>query len=315
MTTAANVSARETQSTNPSGRINKRKLTDWGWGYLMVAPTIIGLIVLNIWPIIQTIAYSFCRVVDFDPPKFVGLQNWAHLFQDAQVGQATINTVIYAVVTVAVGVFLSLVVAILLNTKIKGRSVYRTLFFLPVVSTPAAIAMVWRWLLNNDYGIVNYVLSLVGIKGPNWLGDGNFVLISVMVVGIWSMVGYNMIIFLSGLQEIPETFYEAADMDGAGTLRKFWHITVPLISPTMFFVMITTIISSLQVFDIIFMMVDKGNPALPQVMPLVYLFYKYTFIQYNKGYGSTIAVFLFLITMLATAVQLILQKKWVHYDD
>lgn len=152
MTTAANVSARETQSTNPSGRINKRKLTDWGWGYLMVAPTIISLIVLNIWPIIQTIAYSFCRVVDFDPPKFVGLQNWAHLFQDAQVGQATINTVIYAVVTVAVGVFLSLVVAILLNTKIKGRSVYRTLFFLPVVSTPAAIAMVWRWLLNNDYG-------------------------------------------------------------------------------------------------------------------------------------------------------------------
>lgn len=309
----------ENQTTYPNAplkkkHISKSKLQDYAWGYLMVAPTILGLLILNIWPIIQTIYISLTKSNGFGSATFVGLKNYQTMFQDSQVLQATINTAIYTLISAPVGIFLSLIVAVLLNSKIKGKSFYRTIFFLPVVSTPAAVAMVWRWLLDYNYGIVNYILSLVGIKGPNWIADSSFVLISIIIVGIWSMLGYNMIILLSGLQEIPETFYEAAEIDGAGPVRKFFSITLPLVSPTMFFVVITTMISSLQVFDYIFMIVDKLNPALPNAMSLVYLFYQYSFVQYNKGYGSAIAVLLLAIIMVITAIQLKLQKKWVHYE-
>jgi multiple sugar transport system permease protein len=296
-------------------KISNRKLQDYSWAYLMVAPTVIGLCILNLWPIVQTAYISLTRSNGFGAATFVGLNNYQSMFTDPQVLQATINTLIYTAISAPLGIFISLIVAVLMNTKIRGKSLYRTIFFLPVVATPAAVAMVWRWLLDYKYGIVNYVLSRVGISGPNWIGDSNYVMTTIVIVGIWSMLGYNMIILLAGLQEIPETYYEAADIDGAGPIRKFFSITVPLLSPTMFFVTVTTMIGSLQVFDYIYMMVDKGNPALPNAISLVYLFYRYSFVDYNQGYGSAIVMLLLVIILIITLIQLKLQKKWVHYES
>ena len=291
-----------------------QKRQDYLWAYIMIAPTVIGLCILNIWPILQTFYLSFFKQVGFAPAKWVGIKNYIGLFTNPDISEAIVNTLVYTVITVPVGIFLSLLVAVLLNSNIRGKSVFRTIYFLPVVSASAAIAMIWRWLLNSDYGIINYCLSLIGIKGPDWIADPRFAIFSIIIVGIWSGLGYNMIIFLAGLQEIPETLYEAADIDGAGTVRKFFSITLPLVSPTMFFVVITTMISSLQVFDNIYMIVDKGSPALPYVQSLVYIFYKYSFSMDDKGYGSAVATLLLVLILIITLIQLKLQKKWVHYD-
>ena len=183
-----------------------------------------------------------------------------------------------------------------------------------MISAPAAVAMVWRWLYNSDFGLINYILSVLHIQGPNWIADSRVVLGSVMIVGIWSLVGYNMVILLAGLQDIPGSYYEAAQIDGADSLKQFLHITVPLVSPTLFFVVLTTMISSLQVFDHIYMMLDSTNPALKSGESIVYLFYKYTFANNNKGYGSAIATVLLFLVMLLTVIQMKVQKKWVHYQ-
>ncbi|AGK95740.1 carbohydrate ABC transporter permease [Clostridium pasteurianum] len=291
-----------------------RKFQDHTWAYIMIAPTIIGLIILNIWPLIQTVILSFNTVDGFNQMQWSGLTNFKKLFDDPEVWQATWNTLKYTIISVPIGVILSLVVAVLLNANIKGKTIYRVIYFLPVVSAPAAIAMVWKWLYNSDYGLFNYILSLVGIHGPKWLSDPKIALLSIIVVGIWSVLGYNMIILLAGLQEIPKTFYEAAEIDGAGPIRRFFAITFPLVSPTMFFVVITSIIGGLQIFDLIFMMIDRTNGALQSTESLVYLFYKYSFVMNDKGYGSAIVTLLLVIILAITVVQLKLQKKWVHYD-
>ena len=235
------------------------------------------------------------------------------MFKDPAVLGATFNTFKYAIIVVPVTVILSLIVAVFLNKKIKGVSVYRTIYFLPMVAAPAAIAMVWRWLYNSEFGLINYLLSIIGIKGPQWLSDPKVAMISIAIVGIWSSVGYNMVLLLAGLQEIPKDYYEAASIDGASPIRQFFTITLPLVSPTMFFVVVTSIISAMQVFDVIFMMIDKTSVALEGTQSLVYLFYQYSFVMNDKGYGSAIVMLLLVIIMIITAVQVKVQEKWVNY--
>lgn len=291
-----------------------RQYKDYIIAYAMIAPTILGLIILNIWPMLQTFYLSLHRAGDFGGNVWIGLDNYKKMFSDQAVIQATINTFKFTVISVPVGILFSLFFAVLLNSKIKGKTIYRTIFFLPMVSAPAAIAMVWRWLFNGDYGLINYVLSKIGIHGPRWITDPKIAIFAIIIVGIWSTLGYNMVLLLAGLQEIPETFYEAADIDGAGPIRKFFTITIPLVSPTMFFVVVTTLIGSLQVFDYIFMMIDAANPALESTQSLVYLFYKYSFVMNDKGYGSAIIMFLLAIILVITLIQVKMQKKWVHYQ-
>lgn len=294
-------------------KISVKNKRDWSWGYFMVAPTMIGLFILNIFPIFQTMYLSFTKSGSFGKVTFVGLENYQKLIQDKLVIQSFINTFKYTLITVPLGVILSLLVAVLLNTQIKGKTIYRTLFFLPVVSAPAAVAMVWKWIFNSDYGMINNFLKALGISGVNWLTNPNTALWAVAIVGIWSMIGYNMIILLAGLQEIPATYYEAAEIDGAGPVRQFFSITLPLVTPTLFFVIITTLIGSLQVFDVIYMMISRSNAALPYVQSVVVLFYRYAFEMNMKGYGSAIIILLFVIILIITYIQLKLQKKWVHY--
>ncbi len=294
-------------------RISKSTLNEWKWGYIMIFPTFIGLMILNIIPAIQTLVLSFEKAGAFGKSTWVGLDNYKKLFQDPAVIRAVFNTLGYTIISVPAIVILSLIVAVLLNKKIKGVSVYRTIYFLPMVAAPAAIAMVWRWLFNSDYGLINYLLSAIGINGPKWITDPNVALISIAIVGVWSAVGYNMVLLLAGLQEIPKDYYEAASIDGASPFRQFFTITIPLVSPTMFFVVVTSVISAFQVFDIIFMMIDKTSTAIESTQSLVYLFYKHSFVLNDKGYGSAIVMLLLAIIMIVTVIQVKCQKKWVNY--
>lgn len=222
----------------------------WGWG--MVAPTIIGLIVLNIIPIFQTMKMSFHKSGDFGKGDiFVGLANYQRMLGDAQVWQATWNTLKYTILVVPATVALAMLLAVLLNSKIKGKHIYRTIFFLPMVAAPAAVTMVWKWLYNTDFGLINYILRRLRLGAVNWIEDPKIALYSIALIGIWSTVGYSMILILAGLQEIPTDFYEAARIDGASPAKQFFSITLPLVSPTLFFVVVTSVIQSMQVFDVL----------------------------------------------------------------
>lgn len=294
-------------------RLKNAKYNEWMWGYLLVAPTILGLIILNLIPVFETFILSFQKSGDFGSYEWAGFENYTRLFTDPQVWQATANTLKYAIIVVPITVALSLIVAVLLNQKIKGKSIYRVIYFLPMVAAPAAVAMVWKWLFNSEFGLINYLLGVIGIEGPQWVSDPNFALIAIVIVGIWSAVGYNMILLLAGLQEIPKDYYEAASIDGAGPIRQFFTITLPLVSPTMYFVVVTSVISAFQVFDIIFMMIDKTSMALESTQSLVYLFYQHSFTVNDKGYGSAIIMLLLAIIMVVTFIQSKVEKKWVHY--
>lgn len=294
---------------NTKKSLREKSETKWGW--IFIAPTMIGLIILNIIPIFQTIYQSFFKTGDFGKGnKFVGINNYVKVFGDSEVWQALWNTLKYAIIEVPVSIIIALLLAVILNKKLKGRSFFRTIFFLPMVAAPAAVAMVWKWLFNSSFGLINNVFSIK----VNWISDPKIAIYSIAVIGIWSVLGYNMVLILAGLQEVPRDFYEAASLDGASEWKQLTRITIPLISPTLFFVLITRVIAAMQVFDLIYMIIDYNNPALKKTESLVYLFYKYSFEQSKKGYGATVIVVLLIMILLLTLIQLYGQKKWVHYE-
>ena len=292
-------------------RLTKREKSEAMWAYLFIAPTIIGLIVLNLYPIISTIWLSFCKTGDFGIGNtFAGLVNYQNLFKDAEVGQALINTFKYAALQVPFSIAISLVLAVFLNRKMKGRTIYRTIYFLPMICAPAAVAMVWKWMFNQDYGILNRIFG-VHIA---WTTDPKIAWIAVAIVGIWSSIGYNMVLLLGGIQDIPKDYYEAAYIDGATPVHSFFHITIPLLSPTLFFIIQTGIIGALQLFDLPYMIIDKSSRALKYVQSVTYLFYRYSFEQSNRGYGAAIVVFMLVIIAIITFILQKTEKKWVHYN-
>ena len=300
---------------NREKKVSRREKSEFLWGWLFLLPTMTGLIILNIIPIFQTIYQSFFKTGAFGKGNvYIGLGNYSKLLKDGTVWQALWNTFKYALVEVPFSIAIALVLAVILNGKIKGRSIWRTIYFLPMVAAPAAVAMVWRWLYNSEFGLINHLLNRIGFSSVNWISDPGIAYISVAIVGIWSVIGYNMVLFFAGLQEIPRDYYEVAEIDGAGGVKQFFYITLPLISPTMFFVTVTRVIGAMQVFDSIYMMMEKSNPALVKTQSLVYLFYKYSFVEGNKGYGSAIVMLLLLVILLITVIQLLCQKKWVNYN-
>lgn len=292
-------------------KASSRQISELMWGWIFILPTMIGLIVLNIYPMLDTIKQSFYKTGDFGKGNvFVGLANYRKVMGDSEVWQALWNTVKYAIVEVPFSLVIALLLAVLLNKKMRGRDAFRTIFFLPMVVAPAAIAMVWKWLYNSNFGLINNVFNIK----VNWISDPDIAIYSIAIIGIWSVIGYNMVLFLAGLQEVPRDYYEAASLDGANGWQQFINITVPLISPTIFFVLVTRVIGAMQVFDLIYMMIDLNNPAWKKTESLVFLFYKYSFQQSKKGYGATVVVVLLVFILLLTVIQLIGQKKWVHYE-
>ena len=290
--------------------MGKKSKSDMFWGYLMIFPTILGLIVLNIYPFIETIIMSLSSTKAFGAYEFSGIENYITMFSSQEFWKATWNSVWFCILTVPVGIFLALILAVLLNAKIKGRSIFRTIYFLPMVVAPAAVAMVWKWLFNAEFGLINSLLG-TNIK---WITDPKIVLITCAIVSIWSSLGYDAILLLSGIQNISKSYYEAASLDGASKVTQFFTITIPMVSPTLFVVLIMRLMASLKVYDLIYMMVDQANPALTDAQSLMYLFYRESFIAGNKGLGSAIAIWTVLLIGIVTIVQFKKKKKWVNYE-
>jgi multiple sugar transport system permease protein len=292
----------------------KYKKEDILWGYLMIAPTFLGVLVFAIWPILQSLYLSFTTWGAFGQYRWSGLDNYKRMWNDPNVWQAFKNTLIFTGISVPLSIAIAIVIAVLLNQKLRGVGFYRLLYYLPVITMPAASAMVWKWLYNGDYGLINYVLSWFQIEGVRWLTNPQVAIFSLIVVAVWGSIGMNMVILLSGLQGISSSYYEAASIDGAGVVSRFLRITLPLLTPTIFFLVIITIISKLQLFELVYMMIGPTGITIDQTQTVVYLFFEAGFVQGEKGYAAAIILILFVLIMLFTALQFWLQKKWVHYE-
>ena len=280
------------------------------WAYAFVFPTMLGLIVLNFYPFFNTIYQSFCKTGDFGKGNiFVGPANYQQVLTRPETWQSLWNTIKYAIIEVPFGIVIALLLAVLLNKKIAGRSIYRTIFFLPMVCAPAAVAMVWKWLYNTQFGLLNNIFH----TRIEWISNPKIAWISIGIIGVWSIIGYNMVLFIGGLQEIPGDYYEAASIDGATGVRAFFNITLPLLSPTTFFIVQTRIIGALTIFDLMFMVMDKTNVALPKVQSIVYLFYQYAFTNGNKGYGATLVMVLVVFIMIVTYILQRAEKHLVYH--
>ena len=300
-------------ATTPNRRRKRGPGQSSWWALIFVGPTALGLLVFYLWPTVRTVFISLTNTGPFGGSEFIGLQNYRDLLQDPEFFVALRNTAVYTLIAL-IGVPISISIAALLNTAgLRGKSVYRAVYFLPVVTMPVAVGMVWRLVYNGDFGILNQALRALGLAGNSWLTDPSTALIAVAVVGIWATLGTNIVIFLAGLQSIPSTVLEAADLDGAGPIRKFFSVTVPLLSPSIFFVCVISIIGSFQVFDLIYLMLGPTNPATRTSHTIVYLFYEAGFLDHERGYAAAVAIVLLLTIVALTVFQFRLQKRWVHY--
>lgn len=294
--------------------MSSKKRSDAVTGYMMILPIVLGLGVFYIYPVFKVFIDSFYHAGSFNVRSFAGLENYTKMFADPIMWKSLANTFSYVLVIVPGTIISSLILASLLNAKIKGRGFFRVVYFIPAITMGAAVAMIWRWMYNGDYGIINTVLNAFGFESVRFLTDSRTALLSICLVSIWIGTGYNMIILLAGIQGISKSYYEAAAIDGARPLRQFFTITLPLLTPTIFFVLITTLIGTFQTFDTIYMMIGKTGLAKESTQSMVLYFYENAFVFNKRGYASALAVFLFVIIMIITILQLKFQKKWVNYD-
>jgi ABC-type sugar transport system permease subunit len=282
------------------------------WGYFFLAPSLIHLLIFAVGPIIFSLYLSFHRWNIIVPAKpYVGFENYLNLFQNAEFWNAMKNTAIYTL-NVPLGMAFSLFIAIMMNQKIRGINFLRTIYFLPSVSSFVAIAMVWQWMYNPEFGIINFLLGKINIGPFPWLTSPNTALPSLMLMGIWINMGYQMVIFLAGLQGIPIHLYEAAMIDGANRWNTFLHITLPLLRPTTFFVLVTSIIGSFQVFSSVYVMTGGGPARSTDVV--VYYIYRNAWDYMKMGYSAAASWILFLIILLVTYLQFKYLKKDISYS-
>jgi multiple sugar transport system permease protein len=298
-----------------------------------ILPTYIIIFTFIIIPIFFAFYLSFNKWNLLGSMKFTGLSNYKKLFSSEEFWKAVVNTFYYSFITVPVGIIISLFLAVLLNSKIKGIQVYRTIYFMPVMTSVVASAFIWQWIFQSHNGILNYLIGLIGIKPlswlneprglftvifesinmrlPKWLGGPSVTLVAISIMTIWKNTGYYMIIFLAGLQNIPKTLYEAAEIDGASKVKAFFSITLPILSPTTYFVLIMSVIVSFQVFEQV-AVTTQGGP-LNSSLVLVYFIYQKAFKFLEVGYASSAAFILFAIVLVLTVFQVKLLGKRVHY--
>ena len=282
-------------------------------GYLFLLPNILGFLVFSSIPVVATFSIS---LLDWDlirAPRFVGIDNYVKLLTDDAVFRKVLfNTAYYVIGTVPAGIILSLLLALAMNANVRGIAFFRAVFFIPVISASVAVAVMWRWLYNTDYGLINLFLTSIGLKAVPWLASTAWAMPAVILMAIWKSLGYNMVIFLAGLQSIPAHLHEAAAIDGANGVQRFRYITLPLLAPTTFFVLVISVISSFQVFDLAFVL-TKGGPGDATNTIVMYI-YNQAFQFFHMGYAAAIAWVLFAIIFVITLLQHQLQKRWVHYE-
>ncbi|NMB23965.1 MAG: sugar ABC transporter permease [Firmicutes bacterium] len=283
-------------------------------GVLFALPYIIGLVLFTAYPLVASMYYSLCRFDVLTPPSWIGLGNYIDMFTgaDEYFWQSMYNTVYYAALSVPLTILTGVGIAMLLNMKVKGMAVYRTIFFLPVLVPIVASSILWLWILNPQYGLINNLLyKLFSIEGPGWIADERWSKFSLVLMSVWA-AGQSVVIYLAGLQDIPEQLYEAAELDGASTLGRIRHITIPMLTPVIFFNLVMGVINSLQVFTQAYIMTD-GGPANSTLFYMLHL-YRNAFGYLNMGYACALAWFLFVVIIAITLIVFKTSGRWVFYS-
>lgn len=290
------------------------KHKNWLFAYAFIAPLLIGITLFTLIPIVQSFYYSMTNWDGLREPQWVGFYNYLTLLSDTEFKQEFFNTCHFVFVSVPLSIVLSLIIANLLNTKIRGRTVFRVIYFLPNVTMSVVVALIWSLMFNSQYGMVNEVISALFNIRPAWLTNPKLIMTVIIVVSVWSSIGYNVIILLAGLQNVSQVYYEASELDGAGPISKFLHITLPLVSPTVFYLLVTSVINAFNSFDLVYMFTRNGSgPTRDAIRTMVYGIYETGFNYFKMGYASAKSVVLFAFIMIITFIQFRAQKKWVHY--
>ena len=306
--TAANV-----QQTRPRRRLwfGGARVTRYAWGYFFISPWVLGFLIFTAYPMIYSAVISFTQFDLLTPPKFIGAANFNRMVHDKLFYISLGNTAYYTFISVPLQIVLALAMALVLNQKLRGINTFRTIFYLPTVTPTVASVILFVYMFNLDFGFFNWLLSLVGIPAVYWLGDPVWVKPAFIIMSLWT-VGPQMVIFLAGLQSVPETLIEAAAIDGAGLLRRFWHVTVPMITPVIFFNLVIGIIGSFQVFTVAFI-ATAGGPVNATLFYVLWL-YQHAFEFFKMGYAATVAWVLLAIIMIFTLLQFLIARKWVYYE-
>lgn len=283
---------------------NSERIAAW----IFIFPAVLGIIIFIIIPIFFSFGLSFAKWDLLNPIEFVGFDNYKEILTEPLFGKILLNTVIFALATSIFGVIIPLILASILNRKIRGSEFFKTAYFLPFITPMIVIGIIWQWIFDPNIGLLNKVLQI----HVNWLYDPHWAMPALIIVSVWKLIGYNMIIFLASLSGISNSMFEAAKIDGANPFETFLYVTIPLLSPTIFFVVIITAVSSFQIFDLIYLM-TQGGP-LDSTNVLVYAIYKNAFEYFNAGKASAIAYVLFVIILILTLIQWNLRKKLVYNE-
>jgi multiple sugar transport system permease protein len=284
------------------------------WGFLFILPTYLGFAIFILGPVVAVAGMSFTKFDVLTGAEFTGLANYYRLFFDERLRNVYANTFVFTIFAVFLNVSIGLALAVLLNRRLPRllRNFFRSVYFFPLLIAHTYVAVIWQFLYQRDTGVINYYFSLLGIAPISWLGSAAWVLPSVIIMDVWKNTGFAMIIFLAGLQNIPKDYYEAARLDGAGAGQLFLRITFPLLSPTIFFVLVIFMIGAIQVFDTIIVLTG-GGPGDASRSVVIYI-YEQAFQNFDLGYASTVAMTLFVIILLFTLLQFWFSRRWVHYE-
>jgi multiple sugar transport system permease protein len=278
--------------------------------FLFLLPNLLGFLILTAIPVVASFVLALFDWKLLTPPEFIGVANFTELFTDSVFWKSTFNTAVFVFAKVPITMAIALFLAIILNRDIRGRNLFRTIVFIPVICSAVSVALIWQPLFEQSSGLLNTVVAAFGGKPVPWLSSTKYAMPSVIGVAVWKEIGYVMVIFLAGLQGISRTYYEAARVDGANVFQEFWHITVPLISPTTFFVLVTSVIGAFQVFDLTSVL-TQGGPGNATNTLVMYIFQS-AFRNFRMGYASAMALALFLIILAITLVQNRSSKNWVQ---
>lgn len=279
-------------------------------GYLFLLPNLIGFLVFSLLPIGFAVYITMTDWRLAAAPEFIGFQNFVTLWNDPLFWKTLINSAYYTFVAVPTGVFIAFWLAVLMNRQMRGVLLFRTVYFLPQITLTVAAAVVWSWIYHPELGLLNYLLGLVGIDGPNWLSSTRWAMPAIIIMGNWQGIGFAMLILLAGLQGVPQEYYDAAEIDGASSWQTMRYVTIPLLTPTIFFVVVTSLIGAFQGFDI-FYVLTNGGPAYSTTTLVLYI-YQNGFSFFRMGYGAALAVVLFFCILIITLVQWRLAKDWVY---
>ena len=296
----------------PRRRRGPRAGEGW-WALLFLAPTLIGLTLLSAGPILASFGISLTKWDLLTPPQFVGLDNFVSLVNDSRFLVSLRNTAFYTLLSVPIGMALALGLALALNQSLRGIALIRTAYFLPVVTSATAVGLVWAWIYSPNNGLLNQFIGIVGLPPQKWISDPFWAMPSIIAMSIWQGLGINVIIFLAGLQAIPQEYYDAAAVDGAARWSRFRSVTLPLLTPSLFFTGILSLIGSFQIFDQVYILARPGKPT-EATITLVYFIYESGFKFFRMGEAAAASWILFLIVAVLTVIYFRSQKRWVHYQ-